>query len=145
MITISKINADDLIPLSLLLEELSDMKSNMELMMQNFKKIFNDNHYIILGAKENNVLAGSLMGIVCYDLVGDCRPFMVIENVIVAKSVRGKGIGKLLMNEIETIGRSLNCSYTMFVSGYQRKVAHRFYEAIGYKPDTVRGFKKFLT
>jgi GNAT superfamily N-acetyltransferase len=145
MILISKITSDDLIPLSLLLEELTEMKSHLVFMVDNFKKISADTNYILLGAKDNNVLVGSLMGIVCHDLVGDCKPFMVIENVIVAKSARGKGIGKSLMHEIETIGRSLNCSYTMFVSGYQRKDAHRFYEAIGYKPDTVRGFKKFLS
>ncbi len=38
--------------------------------------------YILLGAKYNNELVGTLMAIICKDLDGACRPFMVIENVV---------------------------------------------------------------
>ena len=113
-------------------------------MTDNFKIISTDNNYILLGARYNDKLAGSLMGIICYDLVGDCKPFMVIENVIVTAAYRGKGIGKLLINEIERIGKTRNCYYTMFVSGIHRIDAHKFYQSTGYNPDTVKGFKKYL-
>ncbi len=58
--------------------------------------------------------------------------------------MRGKKIGKALIYEIENIGRERNCYYTIFVSGIQRKDAHRFYESIGYSLDSVQGFKKYL-
>jgi GNAT superfamily N-acetyltransferase len=57
---------------------------------------------------------------------------------------RGKGIGKMLMDEIEKIGKSRNCYYTMLISGGQRTEAHQFYKTIGYTKDLVQGFKKYL-
>lgn len=135
---------NDLKDLSLLFEELSDHKSNFELMAKNFEWIERNEDYILLGAKYNGKLVGSLMGIICHDLVGECRPFMVIENVVVSSTFRGQGIGRKLMIEIENVGKSKNCHYTMFVSGAKRKEAHKFYESLGYNLDLVQGFKKYL-
>lgn len=39
---------------------------------------------------------GSLMGVANRELIGECRPFMVIENVIVSNKHRRMGIGKML-------------------------------------------------
>jgi ribosomal protein S18 acetylase RimI-like enzyme len=47
---------------------------------------------------------------------------MVIENVVVKSAYSGRGIGSMLMEEIEKIGRIRNCYYTMFVSGGHRKL-----------------------
>ncbi|HOV70464.1 MAG TPA: GNAT family N-acetyltransferase, partial [Clostridia bacterium] len=59
------------------------------------------------------------MGIVC---VGSCRPFMVLENVIVSQPYRRTGIGRKLMEYIEKYARSVNCNYyIMFVSRANRK------------------------
>jgi ribosomal protein S18 acetylase RimI-like enzyme len=144
MIEIKRIESNDLKDLSLLFEELSGKKTDFEIMVKNFEWINKNEDYIILGANYNGELVGSLMGIICHDLVGECKPFMVIENVIVSNNLRGKGIGKKLMTEIEKIGKERNCYYIMFVSGSQRKDAHKFYESLGYKLDEVQGFKKYL-
>ena len=144
MIEIKRIKRTDLGDLSLLHEELSKRKTNFETMVNNFEWMVNNEHYILLGAKVDGKLIGSLMGIICWDLVGSCQPFMVIENVIVTKRLRGQGVGKKLMNEIEKISKENNCHYVMFVSGAQRKDAHKFYETLGYKPDAVQGYKKYL-
>jgi phosphoglycolate phosphatase len=144
MIEIRTLKEEDLPRLSVLLEELSDEQSDPEKMKSGFRRMNDDPAYILLGAFSGGILAGSLMGIVCHDLVGACRPFMVIENVIVAGDYRGKGIGRMLMHSIEEEGRTRNCYYTMFVSGIKRKDAHAFYESTGYEKDMVRGFKKYL-
>jgi len=103
-----------------------------------------DSSYILLVARENDKVVGTVMGIICMDLVKDCQPFMVIENVVVKSEFRGIGVGIELMQHLETLARSRNCYYTMFVSSGHRKEAHKFYEAIGYEPGLVRGFKKYL-
>ncbi|HNX57644.1 MAG TPA: GNAT family N-acetyltransferase [Spirochaetota bacterium] len=144
MIEIHSITDVDLPRLAILLEQLSEEKSDPVKMIESYRRIAGDDGYILLGAFVDGALAGSLMGIVCHDLVGECRPFMVIENVIVAEECRGKGIGKTLIEAIEKEGRKRNCSYTMFVSGIKRIGAHAFYESAGYAPDMVRGFKKYL-
>ena len=144
MIEIKRIEMADLDSLSLLLEELSGKKSNTALISKNFRLIKDNDSYFLLGAKKDGRLLGSVMGIICHDLVGECRPFMVIENVIVSASSRGKGIGKNLMTEIEDTAKCRNCSYIFFVSSSGREDAHKFYESLGYAPDKVKGYKKHL-
>jgi GNAT superfamily N-acetyltransferase len=144
LVTVEFATTDDMEPLAQLFEELVDEKTDLSKMSENFKRIASNPDYILLTAKEDGQVAGSVMGIVCLDLVGKCKPFMVIENVIVSSTHRGRGIGTLLMNEIENIGRRRNCFYTMFVSAGYRKEAHQFYKGCGYDLDLVQGFKKYL-
>ena len=141
---IVQVQKNDLPDLSQLHEELSDMKSNFSKIEANFALMIRNDYYHLIGAKIDKRLVGSLMGILCLDLVGECRPFMIIENVIVSSDYRNKGIGKALLNEIEMIAKKLNCYYIFFVSGDNRKEAHRFYESVGYNNDKVKGFKKYL-
>ena len=141
---IVQIQKNDLPDLSQLHEELSDSKSNFSKIEANFALMIRNDYYHLIGAKIDKRLVGSLMGILCLDLVGECRPFMIIENVIVSNEYRNKGIGKALLNEIEMIAKKLNCYYIFFVSGDNRKEAHRFYESVGYNNDKVKGFKKYL-
>ena len=73
--------------------------------------------YYLLGAKtENHLLIGSIMGIVCLDLLKQGRPFMVMENLIVDSKWQGKGAGKLLLAEIKCIARKRNCIFMQFFS-----------------------------
>jgi ribosomal protein S18 acetylase RimI-like enzyme len=144
MITIKPIGRDDLTDLAALLAELAGKPTNKESMLNNFEWMEKNGDYYVLGAKRDQRLAGSIMGIICRDLVGECKPFLVVENVIVSNQFRGQGIGKRLMLEMEKIGMERNCHYIMFVSGAQRRDAHQFYESLGYKLDVVQGFKKYL-
>jgi GNAT superfamily N-acetyltransferase len=141
---IVRIQKSDLPDLSKLLEELSSLKSNYLKIERAFEQIIDNENYYLLGAKMDGQLVGSVMGILCLDLVGECLPFMAIENVIVSKDYRNRGIGKALMAEIELIASGLNCYYTFFVSGEDRKEAHKFYGFLGYDIDKVKGFKKYL-
>lgn len=144
MLTVQDARAEDLESLAQLYEELSGQETDLCQIKENFKLMESNPNYVVLTAKENNLVVGSVMGIICLDLVYQCKPFMVIENVIVKKEWRGKGIGARLMKEMEQIGRKRECYYTMLVSGGQRKGAHQFYDAIGYDLDLVKGFKKYL-
>ncbi len=144
MITVEVVKDEDLEELAVLCEELAGSKTNYEKMVENFRWMQTNPDYILLGAKYNGELVGTIMGIICRDMVGECRPFMVIENVIVKSSMRGKKIGQTLMYKLEDIAREQNCYYTMFVSLMHREEAHKFYESIGYPLDVVQGFKKYL-
>lgn len=144
MIIVEEVKDRDLDELSVIFEELVGSKTNYRKMAENFKWMSENPDYILLGAKDNRELVGTIMGIVCRDMVGSCRPFMVIENVIVKSSMRGKGVGKTLIHKLEDIGRERDCYYTMLVSLARRKEAHKFYESVGYPLDMVQGFKKYL-
>jgi len=146
MITIEKITYNDIGDLVDLYEELLGRETNLEKFNENFNLINSNQNYILLGAKDKDkCLVGSILGIICYDLGGECKPFMVIENLIVKSGCRGLGIGKKLMTFTEEYAIERNCYFTMLVSAYKRKEAHKFYESIGYGEDVVKGFKKYLS
>lgn len=144
MITLKTVAESDLKDLAGLYEELTGTGTNQQALAQTYAHIAKTDSYILLGAYKDHTLAGTLMGIVCHDLVGECRPFMVIENVIVSRGARRQGIGKLLMIEMERIARERNCYYIIFVSGAQRKEAHEFYRELGFKDEPVEGYRKHL-
>ncbi|EPY09287.1 hypothetical protein AZ66_11585 [Paenibacillus sp. E194] len=145
MITIRSIKENELLALSELYQELMGQQTNQSKLEQVYRTIQHNEQYIILGAFDEEQLVGSLMGIICHDLVGDCKPFMVIENVIVSPLVRRQGVGNKLMQEIENMARQRDCYYIIFVSGEQRKEAHQFYERLGFKDEKVEGYRKHLT
>lgn len=143
MISIQLATVSDILSLSNLFEELAGITTDISKMNDQFILMESDPAYVVLVAKEE-IVVGSVMGVICRDLVGDCNPFMVVENVIVSFEYRGKGIGRKLIQRIEEIAIKNRCNYIMFVSRSDRKDAHRFYESIGYGLDVVQGFKKFL-
>lgn len=145
MVSIEPVSFDELPALAALYEELIDSKTNLDKMAESFRWMQSNPDYILLGAKDDNgLLVGSLLGVVCHDIIGECRPFMVIDNVIVKSDCRGLGIGRQLMHHIEEIVRARDCHYIMFVSASNRKEAHKFYGSVDYSLDAVRGFKKYL-
>lgn len=142
MIAIQPVKAEDQHRLSLLLEELMGTCADAAVFGRTFRMILEDQQYILLGAYHNGELAGTAMGIVCMDLTGDCRPFMVVENVVVSANHRKLGIGRQLMLAMEEQAKERNCSYAILVSGKQRIEAHRLYESLGYRDEGAEGFRK---
>jgi GNAT superfamily N-acetyltransferase len=141
---IMPISESDLPELASLQNELIDEEGNIERMMELFPTILNDSNYYLLGARSEGRLVASLVGIVCHDLFGKCIPFMVVENVIVAKEMRHQGIGTRLMEEVERIAKTRGCRYITLVSSAKRRKARDFYHRLGYDSAHYRGFKKLL-
>ncbi len=134
----------DLDNLARLYKQFWGEESSLEKMQTTFQKLKGNPNYIILVADQQNCLVGSVMGIICEELYGDCKPFMVVEDVIVDKHQRRLGIASSLMRELERYAAENNCSYIIFVTESERIEAHRFYESLGYKSDAYKGFKKRL-
>lgn len=145
MVTVGKAARRDIPALAVLYEQLTEEASHVDKMAPIFESNTNDAHYHLLAAcDENGALLGSAMGILCRDLAKECRPFMLIENVVVLESARRQGAGRALMKELEAIARAHGCGYILLVSGSDRTAAHAFYERMGYPPGRARGFKKDL-
>ncbi len=119
-------------------------ESDVARMRTVFQRLASNPDYIFLGAKLDGELVGSVMGIVCEELYGQCLPFMVIEDVVVDGESRRRGVGSRLMVEMEQRAADRNCQYIIFVTEQERSSAHRFYESLGYSPDKYKGFKKKL-
>ncbi len=141
---IALLTENDLPQLITLQAELLDEASDLDRMQTIFALILKDRNYHLLGAKKEGQLVGSLVGIVCHDLIGKCLPFMVVENVIVTKTVRHQGVGRMLMQAVEKIALAQGCRCIILVSAITRKQAPAFYQSLGYESAPYRGYKKIL-
>lgn len=56
-----------------------------------------------------------------------------IEDVVVARDARGKGIGRKIMDTLVKFGRSENLIEILLYTGTQRKPALALYESLGFK------------
>ncbi|OHD15276.1 MAG: GNAT family N-acetyltransferase [Spirochaetes bacterium GWC1_27_15] len=141
---IRKMIEEDIPQLALLYKQFWGESSSIENMYKLFNKLKRNPNYIFLSAVDNNILAGSVMGIICEELYGECKPFMILEDLIVDIDYRRKGIGKLLIEEIEKYAKEANCTQILFVTENMRKDACDFYASMGFNPDSHKGFKKLL-
>ena len=139
---IADILRDDQPQLAALLQELPGIDTPAERLDAALAGLAANPHARVLGASHGGRLAAAACGFLCPDIVGACRPFLVVENVVVAPAWRLLGVGRLLMDALEGWARQRDCSYALLVSGPTRREAHAFYAALGYEP--CAGFKKRL-
>lgn len=140
---IRKAQPEDAYELSELFTELVGEPSDIEEMKKQLQFVDTQpNYYIAVACAENEVV-GTAMGIVCVDLVGNCAPFLLIENVVVSSKYQKLGIGKKLMTELENFAIQRRCNFILLASSHERKEAHHFYESLGYD-DKKKGYFKQL-
>ena len=85
---IERLTEYDLTPLAELFRQFWGEKSSLERMRLTFSRLATNPAYILLAAKQNDRLVGFVMGIICEELYGECKPFMVIEDLIVDTDFR---------------------------------------------------------
>ncbi len=116
-------------------------ESNLEIMNRQFDRLAADDTHLLLCAVEGEHLLGSVTGILCEDLYGDCRPFLLVENMVVDQNCRRKGIGRLLLAALEKQAKRRSCVQMLRVTEAARQDACAFYEAYGFQRDH-KGYKK---
>jgi len=145
MIKIRKMIANDIPELSLLYEQFRNEKSDIGKMREIFHQIRDNDRYTVLNAFIDDRLVGSISGILCSELYGDCRSFMVIENFIVNANYRRKGIGRFLYSEMESYAGKNGCGNIILVTDTSRADAMKFYESVGFDQTSHKGYKKTIT
>ncbi|MDD3368798.1 MAG: GNAT family N-acetyltransferase [Lachnospiraceae bacterium] len=137
-------NPEDLRQFYELMADLSDPPTSLDLLQKKIKKTNanEDKYLMVIEDVAKKQICGSLLAVLFDDLCDECRPIMVIENVVTHHDYRGNGIGKSMFDEIEAWGRARNVNYAILCSSMSRTEAHKFYPAIGY--EDVKGFKKYL-
>jgi GNAT superfamily N-acetyltransferase len=135
---------DDIPQLAELYKQFWCEDSDIEKMKIKFIKLQKSDTHILLSAVEQNQLIGSVTGIVCEELYGDCRPFLVVEDMVVDKNKRKQGVGKALFSELERLAKNKNCTQIILVTESDRIDACSFYESMGFHPTANKGYKKKL-
>ncbi len=75
----------------------------------------------------------------------DCQPTAIIEAVVVARSVRRRGVATLLLRCLLEDMRSAGCNKVQLLS-HKRHAgdgAHRLYTSLGFEPE-AEGFRLYL-
>ena len=111
-------------------------------MRRRWESLETGGRHIVLAAEDGGRLVGSVMGVVCEELYGDGRPFLVVENLIVDKGQRRKGAGRML-RELEKAAEARDCAQMILVTEEERADACGFYEAYGFDR-RHRGYKKTI-
>lgn len=135
---IEKLKKDDIPELLELYKTLVPFEASVNKAAKTYEEIQADENYLLLVAKDENEIVGSMLGICCKGLT---MPFLVIEDVIVKDGLREKGIGRKLMESLDEFAKSKECTYSILVSSAFRTGAHQFYEKVGFT-DSVVGFRK---
>lgn len=139
---IQQLAEQDLSALAELFKQFWGENSSLEKMRETFVRLAANPSYILLAAKQDARLIGFAMGIVCEELYGECRPFMVMEDLIVDGNRRRGGVGTALMQELEKCARKRDCCQIIFVTEANREESLKFYQALGYEFEPYKGFKK---
>lgn len=143
-IIIRKLTEDDIISLAELYRIFWDDDQNIEKMKIKFAELKNNDKYIFLCATIDNHVVGTIMGIICDELYGNCKPFLVMDDLVVHNNFRNLNIGTLLLNELEIIGKNNECSQIIFITDSNRKGTVSFYEKLGFNSKTHVGYKRKL-
>ncbi|WP_323814235.1 GNAT family N-acetyltransferase [Cellvibrio sp. NN19] len=101
-----------------------------------------DHTYLLVCESDTNVIATALVCL-CQDVMYGDQPFAVVENVVVSGDYLRKGIGKQLMEYIESLCLEKNCSKIMLQTNNKNHGARDFYSALGYSSDAKVGFIKY--
>ncbi len=143
-IVIREMIAGDVESLSLLYKEFWGEDSDPYRMTGKFISLKENPAYILLSAVEGKRIVGSIMGIVCEELYGECEPFLVMEDFVVSADYRRRGVGKRLLESMEEAARSRGCRQIQFITETGRDGSVAFYASQGYDPNKQTGFKKKL-
>lgn len=139
---IPELKKSDLEDLSRLYQQLIPNEVSIEKMESVYEKNRNNKNHIALVAKENGLLLGTLMAYICEMYFGQCKSFMVIEDFVVDRDERGRGIDANLMQAAERKAEEMNCSYIMLITDTDREESRKFYKNLGYSTEEYRAFKK---
>lgn len=77
---IRKMIADDIFELAQLYRQFWNEDSCVETMTKQFIKFQKNDSHILISAIDNSKLIGSVMGVICEELYGDCKPFLVLKT-----------------------------------------------------------------
>lgn len=86
---------------------------------------------------------GTVDVVVVPNLTRGARPYAVIENVVVARRFRRRGIGRALLDAAVEHARAEGCYKLQLISAARRGEAHALYAAAGFS-DAFQGYRRYL-
>jgi N-acetylglutamate synthase-like GNAT family acetyltransferase len=97
----------------------------------------------LLVAEFDGAVCGTALLNLCADAMYGTQPFGVVENIVVASAMRGRGLGRMLLDRVEQVASTHGCTKLMLLSGQARQEAHAFFRRCGFSGDTKQAFVKY--
>ena len=95
----------------------------------------------------NPEVVGTVTLVIVPNLTHNSQPWAQVENMVTDASVRGSGVGRLLIEECLRLAREAGCYKVQLQSGNQRRSpendAHGFYEHLGFTASSA-GFRFYF-
>jgi len=135
-ITLREANGDDLSAILSLYAQLGQDDGSVLPLVEAigiFRKINDYPDYRIHVAVYGNRIIGTFALLIMDNLGHLGAPSAVLEDVVVAKELRGQGVGGRMMDYANDLCRRKGCYKMTFSSNINREAAHRFYESLGFR------------
>jgi GNAT superfamily N-acetyltransferase len=97
----------------------------------------------ILVAERDGCVVGTADCLLVPNLTHGCRPYLQVENVVVAEAARRGGVGSGLIHAATAAARAAGCYKIQLQSRVDRLAAHTFYESCGLTA-TATGYRRYL-
>ncbi len=100
-------------------------------------------YLVIAQANHTKTIVGALTLVIVPNFNYNGRPWSIIENVVVSREWRRKGIGQKMMDFATDVAKHNDCFKIQLLSGPRDDQAG-FYRSLGFDDANSRGFKKYL-
>jgi GNAT superfamily N-acetyltransferase len=90
--------------------------------------------YLFVLEEDDSVVATAYLNVIP-NITWSASPYAVIENVVVEKSLRGRGFGKHVMGGTLQAAWDAGCYKVMLLTGSRKPATHAFYRACGFSGD----------
>jgi N-acetylglutamate synthase-like GNAT family acetyltransferase len=97
----------------------------------------------LLVAEADGVVCATALLNICADVMYGAQPFGVVENVVVTAGMRGRGLGKRLLDHVEQLAIERDCTKLMLLSSSRRHEAHAFFRSCGFAGEAKQAFVKY--
>ena len=141
-VTIRKIRETDYESVMYIWNKVLDVPVTLESLCETYHAMSEDDRYCTFVAEIDGIVVG-LVTAVHVLAIGHPGGYIKMNGLGVLPEYRNKGIGRMLLEEVERFALQKGAPYIGLASGLQRTDAHAFYEHLGYRK-TSYWFRKAL-
>ena len=88
--------------------------------------------YRLFVAMDAAQVVGSYALLVMHNMAHGGMPSAVVEDVVVASALQGRGIGRQMMDHAKEEAKAAGCYKLALSSNLKRHAAHSFYDSLGF-------------
>lgn len=115
----------------LIVKEMGHGEVSFTALSTNLDAMKSRDNYILYVMEYNSQVVGFISAVVLFGCIDGC--YIDITCLVVAQAFQNRGIGKALLDFVESFGKINKIEHFSVTSGLHRKKAHNFYKKNGYE------------